>query len=210
MRSVAWRRIDGTLLAVLSGEDFPDEYPYKTTCLPLNRLATIIYDAIVKQGHVIISWSHKVVDLGQDEKKAWVEVETPAGTKTLDADFIVGCDGANSQIRRSLFGDKSFPGHTWDKQIVATNARASVIPFPPANQTHLSQTHIDIDRFGWHDSNFIIHPEHYFMAARIGKGHGRDALWRITYGDVAGLTREEYLARQPAKVRRLPPRPPHA
>ena len=122
MRSVAWRKIDGTLLAALSGDDLPDDFPYKTTCLPLNRLATIIYDAIVKQGNVIVSWSHKVVGLGQDEKKAWVEVETPSGKKTLEADFIVGCDGANSQIRRSLFGDKSFPGHTWDKQIVATNA----------------------------------------------------------------------------------------
>ena len=37
------------------------------------------------------------------------------------------------------------------------------------------------------------------MAARIGKGKGREVLWRITYGDTAGLTREEYVERQPMK-----------
>ena len=130
MRSVAWRKLDGTFLAALSGEDLPEDYPYKITCLPLNRLAAIIYDAILKHGNIAISWSHKVIGLGQDEQRAWVEVETPAGKKTLYADFIVGCDGANSQIRRSLFGDKTFPGYTWDKQIVATNARCIFIISP--------------------------------------------------------------------------------
>jgi len=75
----------------------------------------------------------------------------------------------------------NFPGRSWDEQIVATN------------------TYIDIDKFGWNDSNFIIHPEHYFMAARIGKGKGREAMWRITYGDLAGLSREELIERQPKK-----------
>ena len=61
------------------------------------------------------------------------------------------------------------------------------------------QTYIDIDKFGWTDSSFIIHPEHAFMAARIGKGAGREAMWRITYMDKPGLSWDELVKRQPMK-----------
>ncbi|KAK3368432.1 hypothetical protein B0H63DRAFT_528802 [Podospora didyma] len=56
-----------------------------------------------------IEWEHKVVDIGQDADTAWVNIETPAGRKMIEGDYIVGADGANSQIRRSVFGDE-FPG----------------------------------------------------------------------------------------------------
>lgn len=39
------------------------------------------------------------------------------------------------------------------------------------------------------------------MAAKITK----DGLWRVTYGDVYGLTTEEYLARQPDRYAKLLP-----
>lgn len=67
------------------------------------------------------------------------------------------------------------------------------------------QTYYDFDQFGWDDSNFIIDPEHYFMAARISPHRGKEALWRITYGELPGLTRDELLARQPEKFRKLLP-----
>ena len=72
-----------------------------------------------------MEWGSKVMDIGQDEDKAWVEVEKADGRKRFEADYVVGCDGANSQVRRCLFG-KSFPGKTWDEQIVATNVSADV------------------------------------------------------------------------------------
>lgn len=59
--------------------------------------------------------------IGQSEDKSWVEVQTGNELKRLEVDYIVGCDGANSQIRKSLFGDWNFPSKTWDEQIVATN-----------------------------------------------------------------------------------------
>lgn len=37
------------------------------------------------------------------------------------------------------------------------------------------------------------------MAARISPHRGKEALWRITYGELPGLTKEELLARQPDK-----------
>lgn len=73
-----------------------------------------------------ILWNYDVVDLGQDESKAWVDVETPQGRKRLEADYIVGCDGGSSAIRRGLFGQDAMPGFTWDKQLVAADVGSSI------------------------------------------------------------------------------------
>ncbi|EOO00965.1 putative fad binding domain-containing protein [Phaeoacremonium minimum UCRPA7] len=130
-----------------------------------------------------VSWEHKVTGLGQDENKAWVDVETPQGNTKVEADYIIGCDGANSQIRKSLFGNE-YPGFTWDAQIVATN------------------TYYNFEeKFGWADANFIIHPEHFYMAAKITQ----DGLYRITYGETPGLTLEQMVDRQPMKFETMLP-----
>lgn len=55
----------------------------------------------------------------RDEKKAWVDVETPEGSKILRTDYVVGCDGAHGQPRKSMGCD--FLGFIWEDQIVATN-----------------------------------------------------------------------------------------
>lgn len=43
------------------------------------------------------------------------------------------------------------------------------------------------------------------MAARISPHRNEKALWRITYGELPGLSREELLARQPDKFRTFLP-----
>jgi 2-polyprenyl-6-methoxyphenol hydroxylase-like FAD-dependent oxidoreductase len=65
----------------------------------------------------------------------------------------------------------------------------------------MAQTYYDFSPYKWHDSNFIIHPEHWYMAARISK----DGLYRITYGELPGLTSEELRERQPAKFKAMLP-----
>jgi 2-polyprenyl-6-methoxyphenol hydroxylase-like FAD-dependent oxidoreductase len=90
-------------------------------------------DEVVKLGGTV-EWEHKVVGVGQDEGlgKAWVEVELrDGGRKRVEGDYVVGCDGANSMVRRSLFGEE-FPGKTWDAQIIATNV--SDTPFVSSPQ----------------------------------------------------------------------------
>ncbi|KAL2256729.1 hypothetical protein VTK26DRAFT_1218 [Humicola hyalothermophila] len=127
----------------------------------------------------VVSWEHRVVGVGQDDEGAWVEVMVKGEggeerKEVIKADYVVGCDGANSAVRKALFGNE-FPGFTWEEQIIATN------------------TYYDFDKFGWSDANIVVQPEHFFMAARIA----RDGLYRVTYGEKPGLSREEYVARQP-------------
>lgn len=134
MKEVCWRKIDGTYLAGLNTEDLKGHCEDTIAVLPLQRVAKIILDHLEQQPSARVSWGHNVVDIGQDSEKAWVVVEAADGQRKLEADYVVGCDGANSQVRRCLFGNE-FPGKTWDEQIVATN------------------TYYDIDKFGWSDSS---------------------------------------------------------
>ncbi|KEF59448.1 uncharacterized protein A1O9_04292 [Exophiala aquamarina CBS 119918] len=182
-KRVVWRKPDGTLLGALDYAAVPEESSERMVALPLNEVSKIVLRQLQSIPAVEIKWSHNVVDVGQNDGEAWVDVETATGKQRLEADYVIGCDGANSKVRRALQGDWHFPGKTWAEQIVATNV------------------YYDFDKFGWDDANFIIEPENWFMASRISK----DGLWRVSYGETSGLTREQYLERQPMKFERMLP-----
>jgi 2-polyprenyl-6-methoxyphenol hydroxylase-like FAD-dependent oxidoreductase len=121
--SVSWRRsadhsvitgMDGSSMADVDGEDL------RMACLVLDKLDELMLDEFLTKYGGTIHWKHRVKGTGQDETRAWIDVETPEGDKTFYGDYIIGCDGATSQVRKSLFGDE-FPGFTWERQIVATN-----------------------------------------------------------------------------------------
>lgn len=123
--SMCWRRfqdhslitgMDASVLQDLNGEDL------RMACMVLDQLDQLMLDEFLSKYDGQIRWNHKVVGTGQDEKQAWVDVETPDGKIKVYGDYIIGCDGAGSAVRKSLFGDE-YPGITWDRQIVATNVR---------------------------------------------------------------------------------------
>ncbi|KAK5659397.1 hypothetical protein OQA88_1490 [Cercophora sp. LCS_1] len=187
---VSWRRLDdkSRLVAVRNPEPEPGqendpEFKYRMVCLPLHRLGKILEKAVLAQPTASILYGYKVVEIGQDDNSAWVNVETAEGKETRSANYIVGCDGANSIIRRRLFGDWVYPGFTWDKQIVATNM------------------YYDYSPYGYDDSQFFVDPEHWHMVAKIQE----DGLYRVTYGEKGGLTYDELKERQPAKFQAFLP-----
>jgi 2-polyprenyl-6-methoxyphenol hydroxylase-like FAD-dependent oxidoreductase len=122
---VCWRELDGTFIAGIKSHM---EDPDVMVCLPLDRLIKLYYRHVQKQPTAVVKFSHKVVGIEQDEKEPRVVCETPEGKRVLGADYVLGCDGANSQVRKSLFGDKNFPGETLHSQIIATNVRTQFFP----------------------------------------------------------------------------------
>ena len=131
--SLTWRKLDGTVINGLTGlSKWGDESA--TVIYPAEDLSVLFLEEVRRQSNVTIHWSHKVVSVSQTETKAWVNVE---GGGKLEADFVVGCDGASSAVRKSLFG-QTFTGKTWDKIIMGTN----VIQFPIHQLTKLYE--IDI------------------------------------------------------------------
>lgn len=61
-----------------------------------------------------------------------------------------------------------------------------------------------METMGLSETNFIMHPEHYFMGAKIT----RDGLWRVSYGEPADMPFEEVLKRQPWKYEMMLPGKP--
>jgi len=92
-----------------------------TVCLPLDKLLRVLERHLREQRTAVVKWKHKVVEIEHGDDEGRVVVETPEGRKTLSADYVLGCDGVTSQVRRSLFGENSFPGETLHSQLVATN-----------------------------------------------------------------------------------------
>lgn len=175
---VCWRRIDGSLLTTLD-QKVVQEDPYAMVCLPLGMLGALMVEHAAKYPNMTIHWGHEVTSISQDDDCARVVAKTKDGDKTFEGTYVVGCDGANSKVRRELLGEWNFPGHTWDNWVVATNV--------PPRRMPLTQVYYPFEKFGYIDSNFIIHPEDWYMAAKITK----DGLWRVSYGEVPGLTPEE-------------------
>ncbi|KAI1381758.1 FAD binding domain-containing protein [Hypoxylon crocopeplum] len=183
--STAWRRwgdferitgTDGELLADVDGEDL------RKACLVLNQLNQLMLEEALGKYNAQIFWDHRVVDTGQDGNQAWVDVETPRGPTRIYGDYIVGCDGGKSTVRKSMFGVE-FPGFTWDTQIVSTDV------------------YYDFTKHGFDDLNFVPHHDHFFMVAKLTS----DGLYRVTYGELPGLTWEEMKSRQPWKFQLMLP-----
>lgn len=118
---MCWRKLDGTYLGGIDCGITKDD-PDRLVCMPLAALDRLLYKHAVAGSNISVQFNHKVVDLGQNDSKAWVDVETPEGRKRIEAEYIVGYDSASSTVRKKLYGEKSFPGWTWDKQVVATDA----------------------------------------------------------------------------------------
>lgn len=123
-KGFCWRKMDTTFIAGMDFDVLPEDYPNKMQVLPLDRLGQLLYEHIQRQPTAKVKWSHRVTKVGQDQNKAWVEVDTPNGPYRSEAEYVLGCDGASSTVRRELFGPE-YPGETLNAQIIATNVRCN-------------------------------------------------------------------------------------
>jgi len=65
----------------------------------------------------------RVTGVGQDRGRASVDVETPEGAYSLQADYVLACDGVRSPVRRSLGLD--FIGRAFEERFLITDVEMS-------------------------------------------------------------------------------------
>ena len=77
-----------------------------------------LVEACNADARIGLRWRHKVVNLAQDDTGVRLDVETPDGTFQLEADWVVACDGVNSDVRAMV--GAAFTGQTFhDKFLIA-------------------------------------------------------------------------------------------
>lgn len=118
---MSWRTANGEQICEIIDDDMPKEH--RRLSLPLDALLPLLQSHLDRYENARTLLGHEVLGLGQDGERVWIDVKTPDGEKRMSATYVVGCDGANSKVRREVFGTGKFPGKTWDVQIVATNVR---------------------------------------------------------------------------------------
>ena len=127
--SICWRRVsDHERLTGIDLSVIKDD-PGRMVVLPLNEIIQIVYRHCLEKGKGLIEvkFNHKVLTTGQDENSAWVDVEVGAEggvkeKKRFTADYVIGCDGGSSTVRKSLFG-REWPGQTFDFRLMVQNVR---------------------------------------------------------------------------------------
>ena len=105
--------------------------------------------------HAQVLFGHAVVGASQDSDGVSVEVETAQGRKTLHGDFLIGADGAGSQVRKSA--GIGFGGFTYDERFLVVST-----PFPFEDV---------FERLSY--VNYVADPEEWCVILRTEK------LWRF-------------------------------
>jgi 3-(3-hydroxy-phenyl)propionate hydroxylase len=68
-------------------------------------LEEFMVDACDRSAFVDLRWKHKLISLQQHRDHAVLTVETPDGVFRMEADWVIACDGANSDTRRMVGGE---------------------------------------------------------------------------------------------------------
>jgi 3-(3-hydroxy-phenyl)propionate hydroxylase len=81
-------------------------------------LEEFMVEACNKNPLIDLRWKHKLISLSQDDDCAILTIETPDGIFRMEADWVIACDGANSNTRAMVGGE--FTGHFFqDRFLIA-------------------------------------------------------------------------------------------
>jgi 2-polyprenyl-6-methoxyphenol hydroxylase-like FAD-dependent oxidoreductase len=145
-------------------------------------LAHMVMRRLLELPGTEVRFNARVAGVEQDSSGVNVTVETAEGPAMLRCDWLVGCDGGRSTVRKLLGLD--FEGHTWPERFVANN--------------------IWYDEFldhGFERANFWCDYDRWAVFAIIDKQN----LWRVTYNEDGDISDDEALRRIPERLASLLP-----
>ena len=123
---------------------------------------------------------HRVVGARQTADGVTVDVETPAGPRSFEGRYVIGCDGGRSQVRKSM--NVEFEGFTYDERFLILSTR------------------YDFSPFGYALTNYIADPVQWCAIFKV-PGFDSQGMWRVVF-PVDNATPVETLYEE-ANVQRL-------
>jgi 3-(3-hydroxy-phenyl)propionate hydroxylase len=137
---------------------------------------SFLVDRVHQLPEIDLRWRNKVIALAQHNDHAELTIETPDGSYTLRADYVVACDGARSGLRGMVGAD--FSGEVFEDQFLIADVKMTA-EFPT-------------ERWFWFDPPF-----HSGQSALLHRQP--DDVWRIDLQ--LGPDADPVAERQPEKVR---------
>ena len=115
-------------------------------------------DAVLQQPLIDVRWHSRVVEVNNGAQSVALAVETPEGAYTVNADYVVACDGSRSPVRKMLGLEST--GQTFRDRFLIADVKMTA-PFPS-------------ERWFWFDPPF--HPNQSVLLHRQP-----DNVWRIDF-----------------------------
>ena len=146
------------------------------------HLEQTLVERCAASDRIELRWRHRVVSLEQDEHGVRLTVETPEGSYQACAQWVIACDGANSDTRAML--GAPFTGQAFQDRFLIADV--------------LMKAEFPTERWFWFDPPF--HPG---QSALLHKQ--RDNVWRIDFqlGWDADPVEERKPERVEARVRQM-------
>jgi 3-(3-hydroxy-phenyl)propionate hydroxylase len=128
-----------------------------------------LVDACEAHPQITIGWKHKLVALAQQADHAQLTVQTPDGRYQLLADWVIACDGANSDTRRMV--GANFTGQFFEDRFLIADVVLKAPPQPAQGAQRLGS---EPERWFWFDPPF-----HRGQSVLLHKQC--DDVWRIDF-----------------------------
>ncbi|GLP96372.1 FAD-dependent oxidoreductase [Paraferrimonas sedimenticola] len=132
------------------------KFPYRLQ-LEQYELTHIIADKLKAYPSAEVYFDHEVVGFTQDDEGVKVQARSGAELKTFEASFLLGCDGASSNVRKAANID--YEGFTYDEKFLVAST-----DFP------LEKV---FDNLSW--VNYVSDPDEWCVILRT------DKLWRVLW-----------------------------
>lgn len=119
IRLLARNKVRGEMGLVDYGRDFSD-FPFMLM-LEQSENEKLLYESLQAHGKEVL-WQTELESFSQDESRVTAQVKTQHGEMlTVEAKYLVGCDGAKSNVRQSL--GLTFAGSTFERLFFVADAR---------------------------------------------------------------------------------------
>jgi 3-(3-hydroxy-phenyl)propionate hydroxylase len=129
-------------------------FPYRLQCEQF-KISRLLARLITEEPHGEVRFSRRLLDLRQTADRVVLKVEGPFAIETLEADYVVAADGANSLVRKLLSID--FEGFTYPEKFLTLSTRS-----PMQDSIH-----------GLAFVNYIADPDEWCVLLRVPQ------FWRV-------------------------------
>lgn len=152
------RRKDEVLMQMLMDElDSDTSYPFVLN-LPQSDTEQVLYEHLERANPGAVRFNHRVTALDQDEDGCRLTINGPDGTESLEASYVVACDGGRSPIRKML--DIEHKGKTYPEKFALIDIEADLDSGEDRRPTYLS---------------YVFDPDEWLIIVR------QPNLWRVLW-----------------------------